>query len=79
MKYKEMLKKKDGRNSDMASTNGKSDQVGVVKEANKDPCDILMVESEKGKYSDAWLLDSGCTYHMCPKRERFSPYRPYGG
>ena len=31
----------------------------------------------KSKYSDAWLLDSGCTYHMWPKREWFSTYNPY--
>jgi len=36
----------------------------------------LTVESEKDKYSDAWLLDSGYTYHICPKREWFSTYKP---
>ena len=68
MKYKKMLKRKSGKDSNGASTSGKSNQVGVVEEADKDLCDVLTAESEKSKYSDAWLLDSGCTYHMCPKR-----------
>ena len=36
MKYKEMLKKKDGKDSD--GTSGKSDQAGVVEEADENPC-----------------------------------------
>jgi len=37
----------------------------------------LTAELGKDKYSDSWLLDSGCTYHMCPKREWFSTFKPY--
>jgi len=36
MKYKEMLKRKGDKDSDGASTSGKSDQVGIVKEADED-------------------------------------------
>ena len=79
MKYKKMLKRKDNKDSDGACTNGMSDQAGIVEEANEDSCDVLTAESRKGKYSDVWLLDSGCTYHMCPKREWFSTYKPYDG
>ena len=69
MKYKKMLKRKSGKDSDGVSTSKKSDQAGVIEKADEDSCDVLTTESGKGKYSDAWLLDSGCTYHMCPKRE----------
>jgi len=31
----------------------------------------------KEKILFAWLLDSGCTYHVCSKREWFSAYKPY--
>ena len=68
-KYKELLKKKDGKDSAGASTSEKSDQAGVVEEADENSCDVLTVESGKDKYSDTWLFDSGCTYYMCPKRE----------
>ena len=52
MKYKEMLKRKGGKDSDGVSISGKSDQAGVVEEADEDSCDVLTAESEKGKYSD---------------------------
>ena len=64
MKYKEMLKRKNGKKSDGASTSEKSDQTGLIEEADNDSCDALTAESGKDKYSDTWLLDSGCTYHM---------------
>ena len=68
MKYKEMLKRIDDNDSDGASINEKSDQVRVVEEADEDPCDVLTVESGKGKYADVWLLNSGCIYHMLFKK-----------
>ena len=74
-----MLKRKGGKDSDGASTSGKLNQAGVVEEADEDSCDVWTAESGKGKYSDAWLLDSVCTYHMCPKREWFSTYKLDGG
>jgi len=59
MKYKEMRKRKGSKDSDRASTSRKSDQIVVLEEADEDARDVLMAESRKGKYSDAWLLDSG--------------------
>jgi len=53
MKYNEMLKKKSGKDSDGVSISEKSDQAGIVEEADEDSCDVLIVESGKGKYSDA--------------------------
>ena len=52
MKYKEMQKRKGDKDSDRASSEN-SDQAGVVEEADEDSCDVLTVESGKGKYSDA--------------------------
>ena len=43
---------KGGKDSDGVSTRGKSDRVGVVKEADKDSCDVLTAELGKDKYSD---------------------------
>ena len=42
MKYKEMLKRKNSKDSDGASTSGKLDQSGVVKKADEDPCEKQM-------------------------------------
>jgi len=44
-----------------------SDQAGVIEQADENPCNILTAQSRKRKYSDAWLLDSGYIYYMCPK------------
>ena len=63
-----MLKRKGDKDSDGICTSEKLDQAGVIEEADEDSCDVLTAESGKDKYSDAWLLDSGCTYHMCPKK-----------
>ena len=69
MKYKKMLKRKGCKDSDGTSISGKSEQGDVVEEANEDPYDVLTTRSGKKKYSDTWLLDSGCTYDMYLKRE----------
>ena len=68
MEYKEMLKKKGGEDSQRASTSGKSEQTGVVEEADENPCDVLTAQSGKRKYSNALLLNSRCTYHVSKKR-----------
>ena len=47
MKYKKMLKRKSGKDFDVASTSRKSDQVRVVEEADEDSCDVLKAESGK--------------------------------
>src|SRR3954466_7974382 len=75
LKREEALKKA-GKRSDGASTSGKSEQAGVVEE---DLCEVLTAQSGQGKLSDVWLLDSGATYHMCPRREWFSTYQPCDG
>ena len=62
------MKKKGGSEN----TKDKGDYAGVVEDY---PCDVLTAESGRGRHSDTWLLDSGCTYHMCPRREWFSTYQ----
>ena len=74
-----MQKRKGDKDSDGVSTCEKSDQGGVVEEADEDACDVLTAESGKGKYSNVWLLGLRCTHHMCPKREWFGTYKHYVG
>jgi len=71
MKYKEILKRKGGKNSDGTSTSGKSDQAVVVEKADEYSCDVLTAESGKGKCSDAWLFDSGA-HTTCAQKGRGS-------
>ena len=51
--------------ADGASTSEKSEQVGVIEEADDNPCDYPDSSIRKRKVLDAYLLDSGSTYHMC--------------
>ena len=30
-------------------------------------------------FSTGWILDSACSYHMCPHREWFATYEPLNG
>jgi len=50
------------------TTSEKLEQTSIVEEADDNLCDVLKAQSGKEKYSDAWLLDSGCTYDMCQKK-----------
>ena len=47
MKYKEMLNRKGDKDSNRASTSRKSDQAGVVEEADEGSCNILRLSQEK--------------------------------
>ena len=43
--------------------------------------EVLMVSGGNTKTSEEWILDSGCTFHMCPKRSWYHTYElvPDGG
>ncbi|KAL8134128.1 hypothetical protein AgCh_009265 [Apium graveolens] len=40
--------------------------------------DILLVQEEKGS-KEEWVLDSGCSHHICGRREWFSSYKKCEG
>ncbi|GAV69905.1 UBN2_2 domain-containing protein, partial [Cephalotus follicularis] len=31
--------------------------------------DLLLAVDDKNSYTDEWVLDSGCSYHMCPRKD----------
>lgn len=39
--------------------------------------DMLVIGGSQQE--NEWILDSGCTYHMCPKRSWFSEYNQLSG
>ena len=45
----------------------------VVAEENLDTTDVLAITITN--WSDEWILDSGCSYHMSPNRNWFSTYQ----
>jgi hypothetical protein len=48
--------------------------VGVVERNSEDSGLILAVTSSDGCFSDQWVLDTACTFHMSPKRDWFTTY-----
>ena len=52
----------------MTSTSGKSEQVGIVEEANDNPCDVLTVQSRKGSTQMISYLTRGAHATCAQKR-----------
>ncbi|KAE8669591.1 hypothetical protein F3Y22_tig00112230pilonHSYRG00138 [Hibiscus syriacus] len=55
---------------------GSSKSVNVVEDDNSDCSEGDMLSISTTQLTDAWILDSGCSYHIMPNREWFSTYRP---
>ena len=49
----------------------------VIAEENLDTTDVLAITITN--WSDEWILDSGCSYHMSPNRDWFSTYQLIDG
>ncbi|CAA0838500.1 Unknown protein [Striga hermonthica] len=48
----------------------------VVQNKESDCSDGDMLSISTAQYDDAWILDSGCSYHITPNREWFVTYKP---
>ncbi|KAE8689071.1 hypothetical protein F3Y22_tig00110944pilonHSYRG00042 [Hibiscus syriacus] len=55
---------------------GSSKSVNVVEDDTSDCSEGDMLSISTTQLTDAWILDSGCSYHITPNREWFSTYRP---
>ncbi|KAF3668075.1 hypothetical protein FXO37_09705 [Capsicum annuum] len=40
---------------------------------------IFLATNNSFKSNDEWILDSGCSYHMCPNRDLFNTFESVGG
>ena len=69
MKMKDDLAKKQGDNND---------QAGVVEDGN-DNGDLLNVSDGVSAFTDSWVLDSGCSFHMSPNKHWFYDYKELDG
>ncbi|KAK3039695.1 hypothetical protein RJ639_027036 [Escallonia herrerae] len=56
--------------------NSKTADAGVV-EDNSDGADVLSVTISSS--DGGWILDTGCSYNMCPNRDWFATYRSFDG
>ncbi|KAH9657439.1 hypothetical protein KPL70_023077 [Citrus sinensis] len=66
-------KEKDGpkRNGDVAVASDEKDDDGY------DSAGVLLATGTQT--NGKWVLDSGCTYHMCPDKNLFTSYRLFNG
>ena len=55
--------------------NENSGEASVVHDTESEG-ELLSVSDKSQNIADEWILDSGCTYHMCPNRDLFSTYEP---
>ena len=50
----------------------------IVAEVGGD-VDVLLVTEKSIKLKDEWIMDTGCSYHMCPNKDWFSSYESIDG
>ena len=60
---------------------GKPDDEGKASLAADDSSDgeVLVAFAGCAKTNDEWILDSACTFHMCPNKDWFATYEPVEG
>ena len=63
--------KKDCPNKDKSAT------ANIVQKSEEEEAAFTVSLSDT--YSDKWILDSGCSYHMCPNRHWFSSFEELDG
>ena len=51
----------------------------AVVDSYEDDGDLLAVFPEKGMDNSAWVIDSGCSFHMCGDKKYFSSYQACDG
>ncbi|KAG8475541.1 hypothetical protein CXB51_032350 [Gossypium anomalum] len=60
---------------DVKAVESNEEDVAGANLADKNGDDFLLVStSDNTKLTSKWILDSGCSFHMCPNREWFSTY-----
>ena len=50
----------------------------IVAEVGGD-VDVLLVMEKPIKLNDEWIMDTGCSYHVCPNQDWFSSYESIDG
>ena len=71
--YKLQNKKKNGQQNDKGKQKEDTTNADVAEEK---ALDVLFATNDNSRYIDEWILDSGCSYHMCHNRDLFSTYDP---
>ena len=70
--YKELMKDLEEKRKEEAKE--ASDSMNVIKEILESDNDVYSIVADE-KYSYTWILNSRCSFHMCPHREYFDRYK----
>lgn len=57
----------------------RKNQVLLPEDETNSEEDIALVADEHTHHTDVWVLDSGASYHICPRREWFTTYDQVDG
>ncbi|KAG8503416.1 hypothetical protein CXB51_001387 [Gossypium anomalum] len=69
------LDSKTDRQASILAAESNEEDVAGANLADENGNDFLLVStSDNSKLTSNWILDSGCSFHMCPKREWFFTY-----
>lgn len=68
--------KKNNKNNNNEKVQSKQEVSYASEEGGSDECYFVFCDE---KISGKWILDSGCSYHMCPNRKWFTTYRNIDG
>ncbi|KAL5768311.1 hypothetical protein ACOSQ2_015094 [Xanthoceras sorbifolium] len=63
------------RENKVTPQNEETAQVSVAEER----ADVLFVTEDRFNSNNEWIMDTGCSYHMCPNRDWFSTYESIDG
>ncbi|KAI3772590.1 hypothetical protein L6452_03780 [Arctium lappa] len=73
---RDSLSLEENKNKDKGNGSSSQSHADV---AEDDTGDLMVVTDDVKASPPEWILDSGCTYHMCPNRDWFSTYEPCSG
>lgn len=73
-KLKNKLEREEKAKGKKIEKNAEADVV-----ENDSDGDVLLATNTEQRGKNEWILDSGCTYHMCPHRDFFSNYETVNG
>ncbi|XP_071906234.1 uncharacterized protein [Coffea arabica] len=71
------LKNKLKQKGKPGEKNFETTKAGVAADENEGS--IFFVNDDKTRSKNEWILDLGCSYHMCPNRNLFFTYESYNG
>lgn len=80
--HKERHFKRDcsDRKNKSKNKHGKNKDATVASEdEGYDSAGVLLVAGTRIQTNSKWVVDSGCTYHMCPDKYLFVNYKPFNG